>query len=59
MTVSQNKIIKFKPITDKEEIKNIWNRYDIHLDFEKDVIFILFIKRNKNFRSFFDQNSIM
>ena len=55
----KNKIVKFKPIMDKEKIKNIWNEYDIDLDFEKEWNNFLKICGNNNLERIFAVNNFL
>ena len=59
MIVSQNKIIKFKPVSDKEKIKSIWDEYNIHLDFEKEWDNFLEICENDNLERIFAVNNFL
>lgn len=59
MITSQNKIIRFKPIMNKEKIKAVWNKYDIHLDFEKEWDNFLDICENDNLERIFAVNNFL
>ena len=59
MIISQNKIMKFKPILEKEKIKDIWNRYNIGLNFEKEWNNFLKICENDNIERIFAVNNFL
>jgi len=59
MITFQSKIIKFKPIMNKGKIKAVWNKYDIHLDFEKEWNNFLDICENDNLERIFAINNFL
>ena len=59
MIIPQNKIIRFKPILDKRKIRNIWNRYNIYLDFEKEWNNFLEICENNKMERIFAINNFL
>lgn len=59
MITSQNKIVEFKPITNKGKIEYIWNRYNVRLDFEKEWNNFLEICENDNSERIFAVNNFL
>lgn len=59
MIIFKNKVIKFKPVMNKEKLRSIWNECDICLDFEKEWDNFLEICENNNLERIFAINNFL